>query len=230
VDAAAWDERYAGADLVWSAEPNAVVAEVAGGLPPGRALDVAAGEGRNAIWLARRGWRVLATDFSPVAVRRMRELARAALGADAARLTCVVADATLPPPPLQDPADGAGGSGGAGADAAGRHGPTGTAYDLVVFCFLHLPAPAWRAALAAGVAACRPGGLVLVVLHARRNLAEGHGGPQDPDVLHDPDDVVASAAELPVDVELAELRRRAVDTPDDTRHALDTVVLLRRRP
>ena len=55
MDAHDWDERYAASDLVWSAEPNRFVAEELADLPPGRALDLAAGEGRNAIWLARRG-------------------------------------------------------------------------------------------------------------------------------------------------------------------------------
>ena len=75
MDAARWDERYAAADLVWSAEPNRFVAEALTDLPPGRALDLAAGEGRNAIWLARRGWDVTAADFSRVALDKGRRLA-----------------------------------------------------------------------------------------------------------------------------------------------------------
>src|SRR4051812_50095966 len=73
--AAAWDERCAATGLVWSAEPNrSVVAELAD-VRPGRALDLAAGEGRNAIWLAVRGWRVTAVDFSAVAIDKGRRLA-----------------------------------------------------------------------------------------------------------------------------------------------------------
>ena len=63
---------------------------------------------------------------------------------------------------------------------------------------------------------------------AVRNLTAGVGGPQDPTILLDPEDVIASAAELPVDVELAQLRARDVEGAD--RPALDTVVLLRVRP
>jgi SAM-dependent methyltransferase len=76
VDAEAWDERYAASDLVWSVGPNQFVEDECGGLPPGRALDLAAGEGRNAIWLARRGWEVTAVDFSRVALEKGRKLAR----------------------------------------------------------------------------------------------------------------------------------------------------------
>jgi len=75
MDAAAWDERYAASELVWSAEPNRFVAEELADLPTGRALDLAAGEGRNAIWLARRGWTVTAVDFSQVALDKGRRLA-----------------------------------------------------------------------------------------------------------------------------------------------------------
>ena len=100
-------------------------------------------------------------------------------------------------------------------------------YDLVLMSYLHLPRTDWGAALAAAVHATVAGGAVLVVAHAVRNLSEGVGGPQDPTILLDPEDVVASAAELPVGVELARLRRRDVEGSD--RPALDTVVLLRRR-
>ena len=75
MDARAWDERYAATELVWSAEPNRFVAAELADLPPGRALDLAAGEGRNAIWLARRGWQVTAVDFSQVGLDKGRQLA-----------------------------------------------------------------------------------------------------------------------------------------------------------
>jgi SAM-dependent methyltransferase len=75
VDARSWDEKYAAADQVWSTTPNQFVESALADLPPGDALDLACGEGRNAIWLARRGWRVTALDFSSVAVERARSLA-----------------------------------------------------------------------------------------------------------------------------------------------------------
>ena len=70
MDAEQWDQRYDQADLVWSAAPNRWVEEVTGSLSPGRVLDLAAGEGRNALWLAGRGWRATAVDFSRVALDR----------------------------------------------------------------------------------------------------------------------------------------------------------------
>jgi SAM-dependent methyltransferase len=77
VDAKTWDERYAATELVWSVGPNQFVEAECADLAPGRALDLAAGEGRNAIWLARRGWDVTAVDFSQVALDKGRTLAGA---------------------------------------------------------------------------------------------------------------------------------------------------------
>jgi SAM-dependent methyltransferase len=82
-----WDERYAERQQ-WSAEPNALVAELLSGLPAGNAVDLAAGEGRHALWLAGLGWRVTAVDFSDVGLAR----GRAQPAAD--RVTWVTADVT----------------------------------------------------------------------------------------------------------------------------------------
>jgi SAM-dependent methyltransferase len=78
VRATEWDERYAERQQ-WSAEPNRLVAELLAQLPPGDAVDLAAGEGRHALWLAGLGWRVTAVDFSGVGLAR----GRAQPGADA---------------------------------------------------------------------------------------------------------------------------------------------------
>jgi SAM-dependent methyltransferase len=82
-----WDERYAERQQ-WSAEPNALIAELLTGLPPGDAVDLAAGEGRHALWLAGLGWRVTAVDFSDVG------LARGRVQPGAERVTWVTADVT----------------------------------------------------------------------------------------------------------------------------------------
>ena len=67
MDAAGWDARYATTDLVWSAEPNRWVVETFEARPPGRGLDLGAGEGRNTLWLAERGWDVTAPPgFRPI--------------------------------------------------------------------------------------------------------------------------------------------------------------------
>jgi SAM-dependent methyltransferase len=67
-----WNARYAEQELVWSAGPNRFLVSELAGLEPGRALDLACGEGRNAIWLAEQGWDVAAVDFADVAVEKGR--------------------------------------------------------------------------------------------------------------------------------------------------------------
>jgi SAM-dependent methyltransferase len=163
VDSKAWDARYANSpDLVWTAEPNRFVIEETAHLKPGRALDLAAGEGRNAIWLAERGWRVTALDFSPVAIERGRNLARQR----GVQVDWQVADLTTYEPP---------------ADS----------FDLVLIAYLHLPAADLAAILHRAQRAPRPGGSLVLVGHDLANLTDGVGGPQDPTVLQTPETVVA---------------------------------------
>ena len=75
MDSSMWDQRYEGTDLVWSETPNLFLPPLVEGVTPGSALDVACGEGRNAIWLARRGWDVTAVDFSAVGIDKARQRA-----------------------------------------------------------------------------------------------------------------------------------------------------------
>ncbi len=82
--AADWDERYRSADRLWSATPNLFVADRLAHARPGRGLDLAAGEGRNALWLSSLGWRMTAVDFSEVALARGSE--------DGSQVEFVVAD------------------------------------------------------------------------------------------------------------------------------------------
>ncbi|GAA2102549.1 class I SAM-dependent methyltransferase [Streptomyces albiaxialis] len=77
-----WDERYGQRDRLWSGEPNAALVRETDGLSPGTALDLGAGEGGDAIWLARQGWRVTAADLSRVALDRAAAHAAEARVAD----------------------------------------------------------------------------------------------------------------------------------------------------
>jgi SAM-dependent methyltransferase len=200
VDAVGWDARYAATDLVWSAGPNRTVVDEVAPLPPGRALDLAAGEGRNAVWLAERGWQVTAVDFSAVGIDKGRQRAHAAGVGES--VTWVVADATT-----WDP-DGA--------------------YDLVLVCFLHLPAPRRREAHRRAAAAVAPGGTLLVVGHDLDNLARGHGGPQDPEVLLTVERVAADLADTGLTIATAEQIERPVEVEGANHVAVDTLVRLQR--
>lgn len=71
-----WDERYSGADRVWSGDPNPWLVEMAATLRPGSALDLGCGEGADAVWLADAGWDVTAMDFSAAGLARGAEKAQ----------------------------------------------------------------------------------------------------------------------------------------------------------
>lgn len=158
-----WDERYRAKPSLWGLAPNRFVEERCRHLAVGRALDLACGEGRNALWLASLGWDVTAIDFSPVAIKR---------GAAQAERQGLAVDLRLGDV-LTEPLDPAG-------------------YDLVLLAYVHLP-PAERATLLRRARdAVRPGGRFLLLGHDLRNLTEGHGGPTDPSVLWVADEVASA--------------------------------------
>lgn len=164
-----WDRRYAVREFIWDTGPNRFVAEELSGLPPGRALDLGAGEGRNAVWLAGRGWRVTAVDFSAVALDKARGLA----SERGVAVELVQADLR-------------------------EYVPARGAYQLVVIAYLQL-APAARAAvLGRAAAALAPHGTALIVGHDLDNLTDGTGGPQEPSVLYTPQDITAELPGLNV--------------------------------
>jgi SAM-dependent methyltransferase len=72
MDAGEWDDRYREVEHLWSATPNLFVEDRLRHARPGRGLDLGAGEGRNAAWLASLGWKMTAVDFSEVAIERGR--------------------------------------------------------------------------------------------------------------------------------------------------------------
>ncbi|MEO9221831.1 MAG: methyltransferase domain-containing protein, partial [Mycobacteriaceae bacterium] len=86
MDATDWDKRYTDSELVWGAPPNRYVVEHTTALPKGCALDLACGEGRNALWLATRGWQVGALDYSTVALAKAEKIAARAPRAVVSRL------------------------------------------------------------------------------------------------------------------------------------------------
>lgn len=181
-----WDQRFLDAGgHPFGIEPNATVAEVVAPLPPGDALDLGAGDGRNALWLADRGWRVTAVDISEVALEHMHEAAWGR-GWD---LTTVHVD-------LRD------------------WMPPEDTFDLVLLSFIHLEQPARGRLHAAAAAALRAGGHLVLVAHDRSNLAAGFGGPQDEAVLPVVGEVTAELAGLRIDrAEVIERRPEHADRP-----------------
>lgn len=165
-----WNRKHREAGVLFGAEPNRFLVAEVRDLAPGRALDLACGAGRNAIWLAERGWHVTAVDFSGAALEAARRLA-ARRGVD---VEWVEADVR-------------------------RWRPPERAFDLVAILYLQLPTDERRAALTAAAAAVAPGGTLLVVGHDLQNLSCGHGGPKDPQVLFTPEQVAVELSGLQVE-------------------------------
>jgi SAM-dependent methyltransferase len=195
MDSQDWDRRYAERELVWSSEPNRFLVAEAATLPPGRALDVACGEGRNAVWLAERGWQVTGVDFSRVGLEKARGVATAR-GVEARWVA---------------------------ADLLG-YTPQPEAFDLVLAFYLQVSADQRRAIFRTVAGAVAPGGVFLVVGHDGSNIAHGHGGPQNPAVLYTPRDVAGDLEGSGLEIERAETVQRPVDTPEGERVALDALV------
>ena len=183
-----WDRKYAEAVRLWSAEPNRfLVAEVTA-LEPGRALDLACGEGQNSRWLAELGWRVTGVDFSEVAIARASE--RAAREQLDVEFVC--------------------------ADLL-EYEPERDAFDLVLVFYLQISAIERRRVLGRAVSALAAAGTFLLVGHDLTNLTDGVGGPHDPDLLYTPDDIVAELPGLEIEKaervlrDVADADRPAID-------------------
>ena len=154
----AWEERYRSRGALWSGKVNPqLVAEVSD-LPPGTALDAGSGEGGDALWLARQGWRVTALDFASIALER--GAARAAeLGPEVAgRIRWEHADLTA-------------------------WAPGEVRFDLVCSMFLHPPAGAREDVFARLAGAVAPGGTLLLVGHHPSDLQTTMPRPNLPEVF-----------------------------------------------
>ena len=70
-----WDERYSIEDYAYGTKPNEFLEENVKHIPKGKVLSLAEGEGRNAVFLAKRGYSVTAVDASIVGLNKARKLA-----------------------------------------------------------------------------------------------------------------------------------------------------------
>ena len=197
-----WEDFYQERDQVWSGKPNGLLVREVSGLIPETALDLGCGEGGDAIWLARRGWRVTATDISEVA------LAKAAAHAAEAG-----ADVDFQRHDL------------------GTSFPAGT-YDLVSAQFLYPRGAVPReAVLLAAKAAVAPGGILLIEGHQDFGpFAEQHRAHGDVS-FPEPQQVVAGLrlAEGEWEVLRCETHDRLQNGPDGVpAHRTDSTIKLRR--
>lgn len=200
-DRAFWDDHYGSAPALWSGKPNPVLVDEVDGLPPGRALDVGSGEGADALWLAGRGWQVLGTDVSQVALDRATAAVDA--GGLSDQVMWVQHDllAWTPPP---------------------------RSFDLVSAQFFHLLAddrPRVYGGLADAVA---PGGTFLVVAHHPSDLDTTMSRPPVEELFFTADDI-AELLDDEWEVQVSEARPRTAKDPDGRDVAITDTVLKARR-
>ena len=202
MDAQEWDERYRASETVWSVEPNQFVVEYLRDLRPGTMLDIAGGEGRNALWFARRGWAVEVVEFSAAALAKFDD--RAEFDRVKDRCVSTLADVTEDYHTLVAPA------------------------NLAVMAYLQIPAEPLARAIAVAATKLREGGTFFGVWHARENLEHGWGGPREASVLPTMDELRGAATAAGLTVVTLEQRERVVATPDGDRVARDVVLLATR--
>jgi thioredoxin reductase/SAM-dependent methyltransferase len=200
-----WEQRYSG-EPVWSGNPNGTLVDEAGRLEPGRALDVGAGEGGDAIWLAERGWKVTANDISQRALDRVA----AAGERRGLSITCQRADANS-------------------LNAFETGG-----YDLVTASYASIPRTPDLRAVRTILDAVAPGGTLLVVSHDLQQMRESADSPEhvhmyDPDAYVWVEDFAAAIADSPDwEIQTHGPRPRPAGAVS-TEHHVDVVLRARRK-
>ncbi len=202
-----WEHRYGGKAPMWSGNPNGTLVREVGDLPPGRVLDVGAGEGGDAVWLAEHGWQVTATDIATAALARVvTEAERRGL-----KVECLQRDAN-----------------DLNAFEAG-------AYDLVSMQYGSVHRTPDQRALHNVLGAVAPGGTLLVVGHDLTPMREPvdvatQARMFDPDAYLGIDEIAAALSDDPAwTIEVHEQRSRPPGAAS-THHVDDVVLRARRRP
>ena len=181
-----WDERYSGEGFAYGTQPNRWLVLQAGVIRPGgRVLSLGEGEGRNAVWLAERGFSVDAVDGSPVGLDKATRLA-------AQRGVAIKTQ----------------------VDDLATYRPAPASYDALVLVYVHLPVSVRAAVHAAGVAALKPGGIVIIEAFTPRQLGRPSGGPRQAEMLYD---ASLLRADFP-GVEWAELEEAEIELEEGPFH------------
>ncbi len=158
--AAFWDERYATDEYLFGTAPNAFLTREVHRLAPGsKVLAVADGEGRNSVFLAQHGHRVVATDVSGRALDKARTLAERR-GVEVEYRQANLAEWEWP----------------------------GEAFDALVGIFIQFAGPGLREDIFDGMhCSLKPGGLLLLEGYREGQLAYGTGGPPNIENLYTED-------------------------------------------
>lgn len=185
MDANYWNEKYATDEYIYTTTVNRFVKEYLEDLPAGKLIDLAGGEGRNAVWFAERGWQVEVVDFAEKALAKFLKLAEE-------RDVASLATATV-------------------SDATGFQAKLAPA-DLGLVGYLQIPKAQLATAIAQLVEQLKPGATFFGVWHAIDNLEGGFGGPRDPEVLPGVESLTEILSGLRVNIETIEIRDGQIQT------------------
>ena len=147
-----WDQRYSAPDFANGDQPNDFLAAYVHAIPEGPVLDLGSGEGRNAVFLAQRGYAVTAADQSEVGLQKAERLA-AERGVRIATVQTDLGEFVIQP----------------------DH------WAGIVSIFCHLPRALRSSLYPALVRGLRVGGVLLMEAYTPAQIGRGTGGPSDPD-------------------------------------------------
>lgn len=196
-----WDKKYSTDDYIYTKTANRFVIEYCETLKGATAIDLAGGEGRNSIWLAKLGYHVENIDFSQVALDKFLKFAEEEKLLDRVLATC--ADATKFKSQLNQ-------------------------VDLGVIAYLQIPQRKLAKAIKRLAKTIRPGGHLFGVWHSRDNLNSGFGGPQDPKVLPNRESITKALEGC--GLEIVELKNRdgQIQTREGLKPSITLVLLAKR--
>lgn len=180
--AAFWNQRFAAEDYIYGTRPNDFLAQNHARIPAGgRVLSLGEGEGRNAVFLARQGFRVTAVDAAEAGLAKVRRLA-AESGVEVETIHADLAQYMIQP----------------------------DCWDGIVSVFCHLPSGLRRQVNAQVAAGLRAAGVFLLEGYTPRQLAFASGGPKDVDLLLEPENLREELTALRIE-RLAEIERDVIE-------------------
>ena len=193
-----WNEKFSATDeLVYTETVNRFVKELSEGLKPGKMIDLAGGEGRNAVYFAELGWQVENIDISNVGLTKFLKFAEERGVTEKVFANC--------------------------ADATGFESVL-TPVDLGVVAYLQINQEDLADALDCLIENIRKGGVLFGVWHSRANLGSAYSGQQNPDLLADIDEIREIMADQPVEIELLENLEGQIQTKDGLKPSVTLVL------
>ena len=155
-----WDERFSSAEYVYGINPNVFLKDQLANLSPGRLLMLGEGEGRNAIYAAKKNWQVDAVDFSDQARLKALKLA----SKENVNINYIISN-------LND------------------YQIESNFYDAIGIIFVHLDKPEVEKIFASAKEALKKGGVIICEVFSKNQLGKTSGGPKVADLLYSTDEI-----------------------------------------